>query len=232
MQAIDNVALLQSNALFRGLSDDTLDRIGGLTIRRSFPRGTLLFSQGDAGDSFYGILSGRVRVSALSPAGREIHILELGAGDSFGEIALLDGGPRTASATVSRDASLFLLRRPHFRALLEEDQSLAVHLIEHLCERLRWTSELVEDISFLPVPAQIAKRLWLLLRDFGSDTRGGRQLSVSQAALASFLGISRQAVNGHLQSWRDEGWLEISRGKLLVRNIDRLKQAFSDVGCV
>lgn len=227
MQGIDNVALLRNDDLFRGLSDDVLGRIGELVVRRSVPKGTLLFSQGDTGNSFYGIASGRVRVSALSPDGCEIHILELGSGDTFGEIALLDGGPRTASATVSENASLFLLERRHFRKLLEEENVLALHMIERLCERLRWTSELVEDISFLPVPAQIAKRLWLLSRDFGTDAPDGRTLRISQADLATFLGLSRQAVNGHLQAWRDAGWLKISRGKLLIRDPQRLMQVFS-----
>jgi CRP-like cAMP-binding protein len=219
--------VLRNNALFRDLTGDALEKIGKLAICRNVPKGTLLFSQGDPGDSFYGIISGCVRVSAMSPEGREIHIVELGDGDTFGEVALLDGGRRTASATVSADATLFLLARRHFRALLEGDQLVALHIIERLCERLRWTSELVEDMSFLPVPAQIAKRLWLLLRDFGTDVGDGRSLRVSQADLATFLGLSRQAVNGHLQTWQDEGWLGVSRGKLLVRDIDRLKQAFT-----
>ena len=228
MQAIDNAALLRSSALFGNVSEEMLARIGELAQRRSMPKGSLLFSQGDAGDSFYGILAGRVRVSAMSPEGREIHILELGAGETFGEIALLDGGPRTASATITEDANLLILGRRHFREILESDGSLALHLIEHLCERLRWTSELVEDLSFLPAHAQIAKRIWLLLRDFGRDTADGCVLSFSQADLATFLGLSRQAVNGHLQEWRDEGWLEISRGKLLVRDVNCLRQVFAD----
>jgi len=227
MHAIESTALLRNNNLLQGLSDDVLARIANQTVRRTLPKGTLIFSQGDAGDSFYGILAGRVRVSAISPEGREIHLIELGAGDTFGEIALLDGGPRTASATVTEDASLFVLCRRHFRVLLEEDHLLVLYLVDRLCERLRWTSELVEDLSFLPVPAQIAKRLWLLLREFGTDTQSGRVLKLSQADLATFLGLSRQAVNGHLQAWQEDGWLEISRGKLLVRDIGRLKQAFS-----
>ena len=227
MHANESVELLSSSSLFQDLPGDVLARIGKLAVRRALPKGTLLFSQGDTGDSFYGIVSGRVRVSAMSPGGREIHFVELGAGDTFGEIALLDGGPRTASATVAEDASLVLLGRAHFRALLEENHLLVLHLVDRLCERLRWTSELVEDLSFLPVPAQIAKRLWLLLREFGTDTQSGRALSISQADLATFLGLSRQAVNGHLQAGQVDGWLEISRGKLLVRDLGNLEQTFS-----
>ena len=220
--------VLRNNSLFRELPEGTLGRIVRLARRRTMPAGAVLFSQGDPGDSFYGIVSGRVRISATSAEGREIHIVELGAGDTFGEIALLDGGPRTASAVVSEPSSLFVLQRGAFMSLIAEDADLAVQLVERLCQRVRWTSELVEDLSFLDVHAQIAKRIWLLAGSFGIETPHGFELKVAQADLAAFLGLSRQAVNNHLQSWREEGLIDISRGKLFITDMDKLRQVFAD----
>jgi CRP-like cAMP-binding protein len=93
-----------------------------------------------------------------------------------------------------------------------------------LCERIRWTSELVEDLSFLSVEAQIAKRLWLLSEHFGTDATQGRNLKITQSELAAFLGVSRQAINTHLADWQEQGWLDISRGSLCIRDLDRLRQ--------
>jgi CRP-like cAMP-binding protein len=226
MTRLDVSIMIANNRLFSGLPGPALASIAKLTARRRAARGATLFFQGDAGDVFYGIESGRVRISTMSEEGRELHLVELGPGDTFGEIALLDGGPRTASALVTDAASLFVIERRAFRSLLERDVSLAIKLLERLCERVRWTSELVEDLSFLRVEAQIAKRIWLLARNFGTDSPDGRQLRVAQGDLATFLGLSRQAVNTHLQAWRAEGWLEISRGRLLIRDPGRLEQVF------
>lgn len=218
--------MIAGNRLFAGLPATVLANIAKLTVRRRAVRGATLFCQGDPGDLFYGIETGRVRISTMSEEGRELHLVELGPGDTFGEIALLDGGPRTASALVTEAASLFVIERRAFRSLLELDSSLAIKLLERLCERVRWTSELVEDLSFLSVEAQIAKRLWLLAVNFGTDSPNGRQLTVAQADLATFLGLSRQAVNTHLQAWRNEGWLDIARGRLVIRDGERLKRVF------
>lgn len=218
------LAILRENRLFGGLPGPVLDRIASLATRRRAPAGAVLFVQGDPGDLFFGIESGRVRMSASSPEGREIHFVELGPRDTFGEIALLDGGPRTATAIVAVDASLVVVERASFLSLLEREPGLGPRLLERLCERVRWTTELVEDLSLLSVDAQIAKRIRLLAENFGVDRPDGRALAITQSDLAAFLGMSRQSINVHLQRWRDEGWLDTSRGQLLIRDLDRLRE--------
>jgi len=187
-----------------------------------------LFSQGDAGDGFFAVISGRIRISSSSPDGQEIHITEFGPGDTFGEIALIDGGPRTATAMAATNAELFKIRRGSFVQLLGDQPDLCFQLLVRLCERVRWTSELVEDLTFLDVPAQLAKRLSLLARHLGTEVPGGVELRLSQSELADFLGISRQAVNTHLQTWSQRGWLELTRGRVMISNMDGLSQIFGD----
>jgi CRP/FNR family cyclic AMP-dependent transcriptional regulator len=227
---LTNKTVLKSNRLFADLPDDVLDRLSSLAIRRTAANGAMLFSQDDTGDLFYGIVSGRIRISAMSADGHEIHFVELTAGDTFGEIALLDGGPRTASAFVTEDAILFVIERSAFLAMLKNQPLLAQGLLERLCERVRWTTEIVEDMSLLSVRAQIAKRIQLLAQSFGTDSEHGRELRIAQRDLAAFLGLSRQAVNTHLQEWHHEGWLDLSRGMLLIKDAERLKRLVDDSG--
>jgi len=228
MSKLTSRAILAANRVFSVLSGETLDRVAMLANRRDAPRGTVLFTQDDPGDALYGIISGRVRISSLSPEGRQLHLLDLGSGEMFGEIALLDGGPRTASATVTERAALFRIDRRSFGNLLEQEPHLAVRLLEALCERLRWTSELAEDLSLLSVEGKIAKRLHLLLGQFGTESERGRELAIAQADLAAFLGLSRQAVNMQLQEWRKEGWLELSRNRIIIRAVDRLEDIYAN----
>lgn len=215
-------SVLLRSRLVGGLPNDLVDAIVAAARQAAFAKGRLLFSQGEAGDAFYGIIAGRIRITAASIEGKELHFIELGPGDTFGEIALIDGGPRTASAVAVSPVRVFVIDRGRFLALLEKQPRLALHLLTRLCERLRWTSELAEDLSFLDVPAQIAKRIVLLARRFGTPCDGGLSIEMPQAELAAFLGVSRQAVNTHLQTWRQAGWLEVSRGRIVIRDADSL----------
>ena len=97
-------AVLRHNYLFRGLSDATLDGIASLAVKRTYYKNSVIFSQGDEGDALFGVVSGRVRISASAPGGREVFLIIMEPGDTFGEIAVMDGLPRTANA-LALDAS-------------------------------------------------------------------------------------------------------------------------------
>ena len=157
-------------------------------------------------------------ISASTSAGEEVFLNVMGPGDAFGEIALLDGQARTATATTLAPTELIVVQRRQFIALLEREPRLAVHLIELLCKRVRWTSEQVEDTSFLSAPERIAKRLLSLADVHGRTTTAGVQLKMSQEELAQFLGLSRQAVNRHLQVWKRKNWIGLGRGSVLIVN--------------
>jgi len=116
------------------------------------------------------------------------------------------------------------VQRQQFIALLQQQPQLAVHLIELLCKRVRWTSEQVEDTSFLAAPARIAKRLVSLAQSHGRPAPTGIQLKLSQEELAQFLGLSRQVVNKHLQVWKRKHWISLGRGSILVTNQEALRK--------
>jgi CRP-like cAMP-binding protein len=151
-------------------------------------------------------------------------------GDTFGEIAVMDGLPRTAGATALDHTTLIVIKRQDFLQLLEREPRLAIHLLKLLCERLRWTSELVEESAFLAGPARLAKRLLILasLHGRAASIGGALELRISQAELARFLGISRQIVNQHLSEWRKHGWVDLGRSQIVIRNAEALRKFISE----
>jgi CRP-like cAMP-binding protein len=221
--------VLQKNYLFRGLPDAALERIAGLASRRNYAKGAVVFAQGGRGDALFGVVAGRVRISASGAGGQEVFLNIMEPGDTFGEIAVMDGLPRTAGATALDDATLVVIKRADFLQLLEREPKLAIHLLKLLCERLRWTSELVEESAFLTGPARLAKRLLILASLHGRATGIGRlELRISQAELARFLGITRQIVNHHLSEWRRHGWIEVGRSQIVIRNPEAMRRMIAE----
>jgi CRP/FNR family cyclic AMP-dependent transcriptional regulator len=213
---LDARTIIQRNTLFRGLPAPTIDQIVTLANRRVYEQGAVIFLRGDPGDCLYGVVTGKVRISVSAPGGKELFLNIMEPGDSFGEIALLDGQPRTASATALAPAELVIIQREPFLALLRKEPSLAQHLIALLCQRARWTAELMEDSALLGAPARLAKRLLTLANLHGMSGTGGTRLAISQEEIAQFLGLSRQIVNQHLQTWLGKGWVSLGRGSVTL----------------
>ena len=186
--------MLQRSPLFHGLSPPALERVAELAVQRSFQNGEVVFRQGDSGDALYAVVTGKIRISAGAADGREIFLNIMEPGDTFGEIALLDGGARTASATATVASELVSIRREHFHGLLEREPRVALELLRLCGERLRWTSGLLEDAALLDASARLAKRLLSLGELHGQRTTNGVTLRISQEDLAAFLGVSRQAL--------------------------------------
>lgn len=222
--AITAKTVIERDSLFRGLPKATLERIAALRIRRIYEDGAVIFMRGDPGDSLCAVVTGRARISASRPGGKEVFLNIMGPGDSFGEIALLDGMPRTATATAMARTELAVIRREQFLPLLRTEPQLAAHLIQLLCKRVRWTAQLMEDSALLSVPARIAKRLLSLASQQGQDPQNGTKLTLSQEELAQFLGVSRQIVNQYLQEWKANGWIVSGRGNITMTNVSALER--------
>ncbi len=205
-------ATLARHPLFAELDQDAIEAVAGLAHTRTYPDGATLCRQGDPGDALYVILNGQVRISIDSADGETRHLNLLGPGELIGEIALLDGGPRTATMTTTESSQLAVIERRAFISLLERKPQLAIQLLALVSARARWASDLVEDAAFLSGPERLAKRVLGLTRMAGADER----IRISQATLAAFCGLSRQAVNQHLREWTEQGYLETGRGTLRV----------------
>jgi CRP/FNR family cyclic AMP-dependent transcriptional regulator len=179
--------------------------------------GDIVFRKDDPGDGLYGVLEGRIVVTVESAEGKELILNMFGPGEFFGEIALLDGKGRTATA-VARDGSrLIFLGRAAFLPFLSERHETAVRIIAFLCERLRRTTDLVEDSAFLSVGTRLAKQLAAL-----AGGKQGATVRLSQEELAQTLGVTREIVSRQLAIWREAGVVEIGRGWIKVRDGEAL----------
>jgi CRP/FNR family transcriptional regulator, cyclic AMP receptor protein len=216
--------LLSRHYLFRDLDKGVVERLEALATPCHLSASQTLFLQGDAGDALYGVLSGRIRISSGAAGGKQIFHDIMEPGDIFGEIALIDGLPRTADATAMTAAELIMIRRPAFLEFLEHEPALALHLLKLLCERVRRTSERIEDSAFLTMPARLAKRVLNLAARDGTATEQMSRVRLSQSELARMLDLSRETINKQLQRWHERGWVELTRGQLIVHNAEALRR--------
>ena len=141
---------LLSSALFEAMQPDELDQVLALSSERRVPRGAPLFQKGDAGSSMMAVLAGRVRVSSVSAEGKEITLNVINPGEVFGEIALLDGKPRSADCSAIEETVLLVLERRNFLPFLRRNEDLYLRLLAVLCEKLRRTSMALEVSLRLP----------------------------------------------------------------------------------
>lgn len=208
--------LIRQSPLFQGLTGAQLESIERLAIRREYARDQHVFRQGERANALYGVSSGKVLIAANGPEGRQVSLNIMEPGDVFGEIALLDDGPRTANARVMVPSQLIVIQRRDFHTLLRQQPSVSLALLQLMCRRLRWTSDLIEESTLHSVRARIARRLVTLARVDGQSVSGGVELRISQAELAQFLGVSRQVVNQHLQDWQRAGLVRLGRSRITL----------------
>ncbi|MDH3642622.1 MAG: Crp/Fnr family transcriptional regulator [Gammaproteobacteria bacterium] len=216
MANIGATTLLRSSPLFRGLGDATLQRIVDLGANRTYAVDETIYRQGDPGNALYGVISGEVAISTYSKSGQVLRLNAQLPGEITGEIALLDGGSRTATATMSQAGTLFVMNRAPLMNLLESEPKLAIRFIELLCARIRWTSQLLEESAFFTVPERLSSRLLWLSRTSGIESGDGVRVRISQSGLAQWLNVSRQVVNGYLQEWQGAGYLSLGRGAVTI----------------
>jgi CRP-like cAMP-binding protein len=208
--------LLRLHSFFSTLSAQDVEELQAHVRYRRVRAGRVLFQKGDAGDGLYGILAGRVTFTVDSADGKELILNVLGPGEFFGEIAMLDGKGRTATA-VARDAChLLFIARSAFMAFFAQRPAAMVRIVEILCARLRRSTDYIVDAAFLDLSRRLAKQLVNLAHGDGSSQE--TPLRISHSELAGMLGVSRERVSMQLAAWSDRGILDQGRGHLVVRN--------------
>ena len=217
--------MIESSSLFKGLPGDIIDKIAKLRVSRRLEPGAVLFRKGDAGDALYGVMTGRLRIHANAVDGRDALLNIMGPGDVFGEIALIDGLPRTADATAIDRVELMVLQRAEFLELVRRENELSLHLLQLTCRRLRWLSDMVEDATFLSAPARLAKRLLHLAEQNGEGNDDGIRINLrlSQRAIGELAGLSRETTNKHLRNWLRLGWISLKRETVVLRALQPLQ---------
>jgi len=225
----DKQAILRNHPIFGGLRADLLERITSYAVRRTVPRGTTIFTKGDPGTSLFVIYSGAVKVSSPSSGGRRAIFNLVSEGTVVGEIALLDGLPRTADATAVTDCELIVIERRDFVPLIHAQPEIALRIIELLCGRLRQTTEQLEDIMFLDLPGRLAKTLLHLLKG-AKLSPSGPKVTLTQSDIGKIIGMSRESTNKQLRAWQDRKWLLLERGGIVILNPEALAEVAATAG--
>ncbi len=220
----DTIDLLGRVPLFAELSEEELSRVASVAIPRSFPKGVRVFHEGDDSDACYVVRSGDLRVTREHSDGRAIALATLGSGDFFGELAMLDGGSRSASVETLADAELLALPAVDMRRVIAAHGDIAAKLIVALTRRLRETNERVARQSFQTVPSRVAGVLAQLIAEEAiPEERAGITVRMTQSDLAQLAGTSRESVSRFLATLERAGVVSVGRGRVTIVEPRRLR---------
>jgi CRP/FNR family cyclic AMP-dependent transcriptional regulator len=212
--------LLAQCSLFRRFAPEERGALIAQAHMRKCVADETIFLMGSPGDSMMAVLSGNVRISVPSADGKENVLAMLGAGEIFGEVALLDGGERTADARATTESSLAVLERRDVLSFFERHPSAWPSLVEMLCERLRSTDRQMAEVALLGLPVRLAKAM-LRMAAPESATNGYSvaHIRLSQRELGNVVGATRESVNKCLRIWQRKGIVRIAES--LITIVDR-----------
>ncbi len=209
---------LKKVPLFSSLKEEELEVLSNIGTIHNFNKERILMSVDEEGDSLYIITEGRVKVSVFSESGKEIIFSILRGGDFFGEMALLDGQPRSANITATEDSKVFILHRKDFANLLEKYPRISIKLLEELSIRLRKTDQRLESIALLDVTGRIATVLVQLGEEQGQETPEGVLIRSrpTHQEIANMVGTTRETVTRVLKQLELKGYIKMTGKDVII----------------
>jgi CRP/FNR family transcriptional regulator, cyclic AMP receptor protein len=207
--------ILRKVPLFGQLPPPDLDRVAEIARERSYPRNSVILFEDDPGDALYVVAQGQVKVVLIGEDGREVILSVMGAGEFFGEMALIDDEPRSAHVIAMEDSSLLVIRREDFQDLLKQTPGIGLVLLRELSRRLRRVDEKVGSLVLLDVNGRVAQLLLDLADEAGSD-RITRRLT--HHTIAQMIGSSRETVSRTMRELVDKGSIAVSRREIQIRD--------------
>jgi CRP/FNR family transcriptional regulator, cyclic AMP receptor protein len=211
--------------LFQGIQPDELTRIAETMARRRYRRNEVIFHEGDPGDSLHVVVAGRVKITRESVDGEEAIIVTLGPGETFGELALLDGAARSATASAMEATETVVLLRPNFERLVDGGGPFRWSLLGGVAHRIRRITDQLAEVHFLDIGGRLALTLTRLAEEAAPgavrDVRLTRPLT--QTDLAAMVGGTRQRVNQILGEFAEEGLVSVDQGGIVVRDVQALR---------
>jgi CRP-like cAMP-binding protein len=222
------LAIVRKHPIFCDLDPDAFDQLCRYAKHTTLKRGATIFSKGDPGNSLVAVISGTVKISVSSAGGRSAILNLIGAGETFGEIAVLDGQDRTADATANTDCELFVIDRREFLPFVRSHPALAMKFIELLCTRIRWTSDQVEQVILQNLPGRLASAL-IRLTEKHKLTPQGRSIAITQQEISEMVGMTRESINKQLRVWATRAWVRLEHGSIVVLQAEPL-EALAEAG--
>jgi CRP/FNR family transcriptional regulator/CRP/FNR family cyclic AMP-dependent transcriptional regulator len=227
MERDNEASYLKQVHIFNSLTDEGISALTAVVRKRTFRQGEVIFRRDDPGQVLYVIKEGKVKICLISPDGQEIALGVLGKGECFGELALLDGHPRSADTIALERVECLSLQRSDFQNAIMKYPKIAIQVMEVLCKRLRRTDQQVEDLIFLDVYGRVAKKLLELSESHGVKMANGIQISMrlTQQELASMVGASRESINKVLRYFTDKQYISRDRRhRITLHCIEDLRQ--------
>ena len=224
--------IFERHFLLGQLSSDEIDTLLHFARTERYAGGDEIYAKGSPGESMMAVLRGTAKMTSISRDGKEIVLNIMHPGEIFGEIALLDGGARSADAIAMTDCEILILQRRDFMPILKKRTDICLILLRILCQRLRQTSEQVEDVLFRHLESRVAKVLLNLAHTTALHNVSGSpvELHVSQQELGNMAGGTRESVNKIEQSWRKEGWIERNKGTIVLRDVAAIERLIASPG--
>ena len=206
--------MLKNVSLFSGLPEDAINAVSALATTRTYPKNTIIISEGDDSDSLYAVLSGKVKVYLSDDEGKEIIINIHGPGDYFGEMALLDDKPRSASVMTLEESKLAVLSKTAFEDCLSKNPQISLPIIRGMSKRLRNLTENVKSLALMDVYGRVARTLLDMAEPKGEALVINQRLT--QREIASMVGASREMVSRILKDLSVGGYITIENKKITI----------------
>ena len=222
---MNKLELLQKVPTFARLTTDQLALLARSVGTQTFERDEMIFHQGSIGSTLYIIVEGQVRIYTISEAGQEMTVRMLKTGEFFGELALLDGQPRSANVEAMRPTSTLTLQRSTFLHSINVYPSIAASVLEAMAARLRLTTVSAEQMANLSATQRVVRQLLDLATQYGIPDGSVTHidLHLTQDDLASLSGTTRETVNRVLASLRDQGLIRVERARVSVLQMQQLE---------
>ncbi|GAB4275620.1 MAG: Crp/Fnr family transcriptional regulator [Candidatus Promineifilaceae bacterium] len=224
----DSAQALQLVPFFTQLPPSEIEELASRLVVRQFSSGQIIFHHGDPGGLLYMITKGKVKITHSNPEGHEALLAILGQGDFFGELALLDDSPRSATAEAITQTEALTLHREDFIRYIKENPDFSLHVLHTLAQHIRRLNNQISDIFFLDLPARLARVLLQLAEQHGKpiDKKGSIRIEISltQTDLAEMTGATRVSINKALGRFRRNGWVQVNGRKFTITDRDALLQ--------
>jgi len=218
--------LLGRVSFLAALTEDDLTWLAKRAQRRSYKRGDIIFVKDDAGQSMFIVEDGAVRIYMPGAQGTDLTLAVMQPGEFFGDLSLLDGRPRSASAEAARDTTLLTLERDDLTELVRSRPDAALAILTEIAQRLRETDQMASDLAFLDVSGRLARRLLDLASSYGKPRDGGIMInaSITQEELANMIGVTRESVNRNLGMFTRLGLIGREGRRIVVKNPEGLRK--------
>ncbi len=222
---------LPPDTIFAKMSDEERGGLLKLATTRKLGRSEVLYEQGEQGLSLAIVTHGLFKVCVYSSEGKEIVFDYLGQGNVIGEISLFDGKPRTASVIAVEQSEVLVLQKSEVLPYLASHGDTALKIIAWLCERLRKTDALIEQNMSLAMEPKLARGLLRLAADHGKANPDGTvDVKIRQSDVGGYVSLARENVNRQLREWSDQGFVELTRGHIIIRDEAALEEIAQDAG--